>query len=164
MLTDLIVIAFLVPYLYNWVGRMDKTTDIVRQLLRTNFWTNATGLPGNDDSGAEGSFVVWSMMGFYPVAGTDVYLLSSPLFSKMTLNLSENSTFTIIANNLTETNRYVKSAKLNGVGFERNWIRHSEIFNLTEHTTLELDMAAEWLGYGQTSLPPAISGDVPWVM
>ncbi|KAG2179993.1 hypothetical protein INT43_003780 [Umbelopsis isabellina] len=156
--------AFLVPYLYNWVGRMDKTTDIVRHLLRTNFWTNATGLPGNDDSGAEGSFVVWSMMGFYPVAGTDVYLLSSPLFSKMTLNMSVNSTFTIIANNLTETNRYVKSAKLNGVGFERNWIRHSEICNLKEDTTLELDMAAEWFGYGQNSLPPAISGDVPWVV
>ncbi|CAM0139549.1 unnamed protein product [Umbelopsis sp. WA50703] len=153
-----------VPYLYNWVGRMDKTTDIVRHLLRTNFWTNATGLPGNDDSGAEGSFVVWSMMGFYPVAGTDVYLLSSPIFPKMTLTLSGNSTFTIIANNLTDTNRYVKSAKLNGATFDRNWIRHGELFSLEEDTSLELEMAAEWYGYGQSSLPPAISGDVPWVV
>jgi putative alpha-1,2-mannosidase len=41
-------LAFLIPYLYNWAGRIDKTTDIIRTLLRTHFSTNSSGLPGED--------------------------------------------------------------------------------------------------------------------
>jgi putative alpha-1,2-mannosidase len=40
--------AFLIPYLYNWAGRIDKTTDIIRTLLRTHFSTNSSGLPGKE--------------------------------------------------------------------------------------------------------------------
>lgn len=32
-----------------------------------------------DDSGAEGAFVAWMFLGFFPVAGTSVYLLATPL-------------------------------------------------------------------------------------
>ncbi|KAH8556792.1 glycosyl hydrolase family 92-domain-containing protein [Umbelopsis sp. PMI_123] len=154
--------AFLIPYLYNWAGRIDKTTDIIRNLLRTHFSTNSSGLPGNDDSGAEGSFVVWSMMGFYPVAGTDVYLLSSPLFPEISLQLGQKQVFTILANNLTDTNRYIQTATLNGQLFNRSWFRHSEIATYSS-TRLELDMGAQWTGFGAENLPPAITGNVSWV-
>ncbi|KAI9286192.1 glycosyl hydrolase family 92-domain-containing protein [Umbelopsis sp. AD052] len=154
--------AFLIPYLYNWAGRIDKTTDIIRTLLRTHFSTNSSGLPGNDDSGAEGSFVVWSMMGFYPVSGTDVYLLSSPLFAETSLRIGPNQVFTIVANNLTDTNRYIQNATLNGQPFDRSWFRHSEIAS-DFGARLELEMGAEWTGYGAEKLPPAITGDVSWV-
>jgi putative alpha-1,2-mannosidase len=170
---------------------MDKTTDIVRTLLRTHFSTNQSGVPGkqldsaagcacyvaqetvnfidfpiflqgNDDSGAEGSFVVWSMMGFYPVSGTDVYLLSSPLFPETSLQLGREQSFTIVANNLTETNRYIQKATLNGLPFERSWFRHGEITTALD-SKLELDMGAQWTGFGAEGLPPSISGNVPWV-
>jgi putative alpha-1,2-mannosidase len=42
----LLAVAFLIPYLYNWAGRIDKTTDIIRNLLRAHFSTNSSGLPG----------------------------------------------------------------------------------------------------------------------
>lgn len=168
---------------------MDKTTDIVRTLLRTHFSTNQSGVPGkqlelgdgmcllrstrasltlsiflqgNDDSGAEGSFVVWSMMGFYPVSGTDVYLLSSPLFPETSLQLGREQSFTIVANNLTETNRYIQKATLNGLPFERSWFRHGEITSALD-SKLELEMGAQWTGFGAEGLPPSISGNMPWV-
>lgn len=178
------LIAFLAPYLYIWAGRMDKTTDVVRSLLRTYFSTNRTGVPGkahdsrrvlsaniwpwlslskgNDDSGAEGSFVVWSMMGLYPVSGTDVYLLSSPLFPEISLRLGPTQQFTITANRLSETNRYIQKATLNGLPFDRCWFRHSEVASAS-HSRLELEMGPEWTGYGAHKLPPSITGNVPWV-
>jgi putative alpha-1,2-mannosidase len=117
---------------------------------------------GNDDSGAEGSFVVWSMMGFYPVSGTDVYLLSSPLFPEISLLTGPNQVFTIVANNLSDTNRYIQNATLNGQPFDRSWFRHSEIAS-DFGAKLELEMGAEWTGYGAEKLPPSITGDVSWV-
>jgi putative alpha-1,2-mannosidase len=102
------------------------------------------------------------MMGFYPVAGTDVYLLSSPLFPEISLQLGQKQVFTILANNLTDTNRYIQTATLNGQLFNRSWFRHSEIATYSS-TRLELDMGAQWTGFGAENLPPAITGNVSWV-
>ena len=38
------------------------------------------GLPGSDDRGTMSAFYVFAALGLYPVAGTDRYVLGSPLF------------------------------------------------------------------------------------
>ena len=41
--------GFLHCYLYNYAGRPDKTVDRVHEILKANYTTEVTGLPGNDD-------------------------------------------------------------------------------------------------------------------
>ncbi len=79
--------SFLTPCLYHWLGRPDLTSDRVRQIITDNYNDSPTGLPGNDDSGAMSSWLVFHMMGLYPNAGQDYYLLHTPLLKAYTMQL-----------------------------------------------------------------------------
>jgi predicted alpha-1,2-mannosidase len=77
-----------IPYLFNYAGRWDLTQKTVKELLTSEYSNNAGGISGNDDSGQMSAWYVFSAMGLYPVCpGSNEYQLSSPLFSKVTLNL-----------------------------------------------------------------------------
>ncbi|KAF7300759.1 Glycoside hydrolase family 92 protein [Mycena kentingensis (nom. inval.)] len=150
--------GFLPTYLYNYIGQPAKTVDRVDATLKQYYNNSVNGLPGNDDSGAMGAYVVWSHLGFFPVAGQDTYLLNRPYFPKITIrNEVTGTTATIIAENLSEANKYVQAAMLNGRRYTRNWISH-EIFRTGG--TLRLVMgpspSAVW-GTGEADLPPSLS-------
>ena len=70
--------SFLTPCLYHWIGRPDLSTERVHQILRDNYSDQPDGLPGNDDSGAMSSWLAFHMLGLYPNAGHDYYLLTLP--------------------------------------------------------------------------------------
>ena len=70
--------SFLSPCLYHWIGRPDLSTMRVHQILRDNYSDLPDGLPGNDDSGAMSSWLAFHMLGLYPNAGHDYYLLTLP--------------------------------------------------------------------------------------
>ena len=53
-----------------------------------NYSDRPDGLPGNDDSGAMSSWLAFHMMGLYPNAGQDYYLLNVPLLPAYTLSLA----------------------------------------------------------------------------
>lgn len=46
----------------------------------------ATGLDGNDDSGTLSAWYLFASIGLYPLAGTDLYALGSPLFSRIEID------------------------------------------------------------------------------
>jgi putative alpha-1,2-mannosidase len=67
-------------------------------------------------------------MGFYPVTpSVPHYVLGSPLFRKITLNLENGKTFTIQAPNNSPENVYVQSVTLNGRPLANTWISHEDI-------------------------------------
>ena len=145
--------GFLVPTLYNYVNRPDKTAEITRKVLKTRYSTRPSGLPGNDDSGSMSAWYAFQAMGFYPNAGQDVYLITSPVFTHTTMNLADGKTFEIVAPEASAENIYVQSARLNGEELNRCWLRHSEIVNGGK---LELTMGStpsEWAKDGE--LPPS---------
>jgi predicted alpha-1,2-mannosidase len=146
--------GFLTPVLYNYAGRPDKAAERVSKILHDQYSTSRSGVPGNDDSGAMSSWFVFHSMGFYPNAGQDVYLISSPLLSKSVIHMENGRDFTVVAKNLTDTNIYVHSAKLNGNNLEQSWFRHTDIKN---GGTLELIMGDKPSDWGQTNLPPSMS-------
>lgn len=84
--------SFLTPCLYHWLGRPDLTSDRVRQIITDNYNDSPTGLPGNDDSGAMSSWLVFHMMGLYPNAGQDYYLLHAPLLKEYSMQLCNGKT------------------------------------------------------------------------
>jgi predicted alpha-1,2-mannosidase len=145
--------GFLTPYLYHYAGRPDKSLKQVRELLG-DYKVGRLGLPGQDDSGAMSAWYIFGSMGFFPVAGQDVYLIGSPLFSKSTVKLDSGKTFTIIAKNTNNQNLYVQSAKLNGKKWDKCWFRHKDIINGGE---LVLEMGTIPSEWGTNVPPPSIS-------
>lgn len=79
--------SFLTPCLYHWIGRPDLTSDRVRQIITSCYSDQPDGLPGNDDSGAMSSWLVFHQLGIYPNAGQSYYLLHAPLLSEWTMQL-----------------------------------------------------------------------------
>ena len=80
--------SFLTPCLYHWLGQPNESTRRVRQIIREHYTDAPDGLPGNDDSGAMSSWLAFHMMGLYPNAGTDYYLLNVPILKEYTLTLA----------------------------------------------------------------------------
>ena len=131
-------VTFFIPYLFNFTHAPWKTQKYTRLLLDTWFQDNIFGVPGDEDAGAMSSFVVFSAMGFYPVTpGLPVYTITSPLFTKVTIALSNGKKFTLIANNCSRKNKYIQSATLNGKPLRSLFFSHSDLVN---GGTLVLDM------------------------
>lgn len=119
--------CFLTPSVYCYVNEPYKTAKIVRRIMREMYDTSREGVPGNDDSGSMGAWYAFHALGFFPNAGQDVYLISSPIFEKSTILLENGKKITIIAKNASEKNIYVQSCKLNGKPLGNNWFRHRDI-------------------------------------
>ena len=88
--------SFMTPYLYHWVDRPDLSVVRIRQIVNDNYDDTPLGLPGNDDSGAMSSWLVFNMMGLYPVAGQNLYLVGSPLIPEYTIHLENGKKLQVV--------------------------------------------------------------------
>ena len=88
--------SFMTPYLYHWVDRPDLSVARIRQIVNDNYNDTPLGLPGNDDSGAMSSWLVFNMMGLYPVAGQNLYLVGSPLIPEYTIHLENGKKLQVV--------------------------------------------------------------------
>jgi len=147
--------SFAIPYIYDRVGAPWKTQARVRMLLDTFFTDTLHGIPGDEDGGGMSAFVVFSMMGFYPVTpGIPVYDIVSPVFEKVTIHLENGKDFVILAPGASRRNKYVQKIVLNGKPLDRVWFRHADI---AQGGVLELTMGDApnpSLGATPSSLPP----------
>jgi predicted alpha-1,2-mannosidase len=143
--------SFLAPTMYHWIGKPHLSSDRIRTIIKDNFNSSHEGLPGNDDSGAMSSWLAFHMMGLYPNAGQPYYLLNTPLIKETTLELKEGKTFKISAKKMTEKNKYIKAAFLNGQPYTKAWITHEDIVKGGE---LIFEMDSKPSAWGTTILPP----------
>ena len=116
------------PYLYNYAGAPWKTQKRIRSLIDQWFRDDLMGLPGDEDGGGMSAFVVFSMLGFYPVTpGMPVYNIGSPMFKDAEINLGNGKTFIIKAKGCSKQNKYIQSASLNGRPLDKPWFSHEDI-------------------------------------
>jgi len=113
-------------YLFNYAGRPDLTQKWVRWILQNKYDNSYTGIDGNDDAATLSAWYIFSSLGFYPIAGTDIYQLGSPLFKSAEIKLEEKI-LKITADNYSPNNIYVKEVFLNDTLLNRSWIKHAEI-------------------------------------
>ena len=117
-----------VAYLYTLAGRPERTQELIRQIFDTQYRNKPDGLCGNDDCGQMSAWYMFSAMGFYPVDPVSgEYVFGAPQLPKFTLHLPGNKTFTIIAEGLSESNKYISNITLNGKPHNRKSISHDEI-------------------------------------
>jgi putative alpha-1,2-mannosidase len=69
---------------------------------------------------------VFAAMGLYPVAGTDQWIIGTPLFPKLELQTAKG-VFTIEAQNVSAENLYVQSATLDGRALTRAELTHDAL-------------------------------------
>jgi predicted alpha-1,2-mannosidase len=130
-----------IPYLYNYAGQAWKTQKYIRKLLSEWFRNDLMGVPGDEDGGGMSAFVVFSQLGFYPVTpGMPVYSIGSPVFETSSVKFENGKAFDVIAKNYAPENKYIQSAKLNGVVWDNPWFSHSDI---KDGGVLELTMGDE---------------------
>lgn len=117
-----------VPYLYAWTSSPWKGQERLRHIMDTMYRNAPDGLCGNDDCGQMSAWYIFTAMGFYPVCpGTDQYVLGAPYFKQMTIALEGGKTFTVKAPLLSESCKYVKEVRLNGVVYNKAYITHSQL-------------------------------------
>lgn len=104
-----------IAYLYSMAGRPDRTAEIVREISDRFYLNKPDGLCGNDDCGQMSAWYLFSAMGFYPVNPIDgEFILGAPQLPRIKLSLPDGKTFTVIADKLSEENKYVGRITLNG--------------------------------------------------
>ncbi len=81
--------SFLTPCLYHWIGKPELSSARIHQIIRDNYSDRPDGLPGNDDSGAMSSWLIWNMLGIYPLAGTGEYLYNEPVVEDYAIHLAD---------------------------------------------------------------------------
>lgn len=117
-----------VAYLYNYFGAPWKTQARLQQIVDSQYQAKADGLSGNDDLGQMSAWLVFTSLGFYPVApGSNEYVIGRPFVDKAVLNLPNGKRFTIRAENLSKAAMYVGAVSLNGKTLDKNFITHEQI-------------------------------------
>ena len=117
-----------IPYLYAYAGKPWMTQKRVKELINQWFRSDLMGIPGDEDGGGMSAFVVFSMIGFYPVTpGLPVYTIGTPFFEEVSIQLSSGNTLKVTAPHVSKTNKYIQKAWLNGTPLDRAWIGHEEV-------------------------------------
>lgn len=117
-------------YLYNFVNKPHKTQERVRQILTKLYLNAPDGISGNEDCGQMSAWYILSSLGFYSVTpASNEYIIGAPLFENATINLENGKQFIIKANGVSDTNKYIKSVKLNGKDYPYSYIQHKDIVN-----------------------------------
>lgn len=151
--------SFLTVYQYHYAGRPALSALRSHFYIPRYFNTEPGGLPGNDDSGAMGSFLAFSMMGLFPNPGQNVYLITPPYFESVSIKHPITGKTASIKNvNFDPSYEaiYIQSATLDGEPYTKNWIDHSFF---TEGKELVLTLGRNESSWGQAvkDLPPSLS-------
>ncbi|PFH46413.1 glycoside hydrolase family 92 protein [Amanita thiersii Skay4041] len=154
------------PFMYHYANRPGLSTQRSRQVIAEFFNTSINGLPGNDDSGAMGSYAAFYLAGMYPLPATRQFLLSSPYFPQISFfNPAFNSTTTIRSRNFrgnpasgTGGQVFIQNVTVNGQPYKSNCYLDWDVF--TSGSMVELTLTDDinvTCGGGRDALPPSVS-------
>ena len=125
------------PYAYLYAGAPEKTSEILKGMISWWYRNSPDGMPGNDDGGAMGSWVVWAMMGLRPVvSGTEQVALTGPMFDSVTLTMANGKTLNILALKETPTSAVLDKVTFNGaivLGNQALWSKLAQGGDLEFH-------------------------------
>ncbi|CAE6447050.1 unnamed protein product [Rhizoctonia solani] len=157
--------SFQTPFLYNYInGKQYKTVEKTRYVVNKYYSLARSGIPGNQDAGAMATWLLWNLLGLYPVTSQPVYLLSAPFFKAIDVRIGttdptsasyKSKTYLKIrAPGLDTKNSYVQGVKINGKSINRSFIWHNEIIN---GGLLEFTMGSKVVAWDSGELPPSLS-------
>lgn len=148
-------------YLYDYSGQPWKAQYWVREVMDKLYNANPDGYCGDEDNGQTSAWYVFSAMGFYPVCpGTDEYIIGSPLFKSVTLNLENGKKVTISSDANSKENRYISSLKLNGKPYTKNYLTHGELLKGAAVNFIMAEKPNMQRGINENDLPYSFSKEM----
>jgi predicted alpha-1,2-mannosidase len=123
--------SFASPYLFNFVpGNQWRSVEKSRYIANSYFNTGTSGLPGNSDAGAMQSWLLWSMIGLYPMTGTTTFLVGSPQLKYLAIDLGNGKKFEVSSTGGDENSGkwFVQSLKVNGKEWNKSWVTWDDVF------------------------------------
>ncbi|WP_019538054.1 GH92 family glycosyl hydrolase [Proteiniphilum acetatigenes] len=122
-------------YLYNYAGEPWKAQYWAREIMDKLYSAAPDGYCGDEDNGQTSAWYVFSALGFYPVCpGSDEYILGSPLFKSVEIDLENGKTLQIQSTDNARGNRYIEEMELNGKQYTKNFLTHGDLMNGGEIT------------------------------
>jgi putative alpha-1,2-mannosidase len=98
------------------------------------------------------TWLLWQMLGIYPVVTQPVYLISSPWFPDLNMTINGNKTLRITAQGL-DQGYYVQSIKINGQPWSKNWFEHEDI--MVQGGLIEFELGPDIKAWETGSVPPS---------
>jgi predicted alpha-1,2-mannosidase len=136
-------------YTFALLGRPSDTQRWIPWVRDIHYDLDPEGLPGNDDVGTLSAWYVFTALGLYPWAGSDLYVLGTPAFSRAVIHLDQGDL--IIEATGLSAGPYVQGVTLDGVPLDRPWLRHVEI---AAGGTLAFSLGAAPSTWGETETNP----------
>ncbi|KAF2665775.1 alpha-1,2-mannosidase-like protein [Microthyrium microscopicum] len=156
--------SFLTVFQYHYAGRPGLSARRSHFYIPSRFSSAKDGIPGNDDSGAMGSFTVFNMMGIFPNPGQDVYFIIPPYFRSVNFTSPlGNATAKITIENFDPTYHavFIQNATLNGQPYTKNWLSHSFFLGNNE-LVLRVGTTESTWGTHVADVPPSLSDYPPF--
>jgi predicted alpha-1,2-mannosidase len=131
-------------YLFTLSGKPYRTQEIVKGIIEEEYGTGPGGLSGNEDAGQMSAWLVFSMMGFYPVCpASNQYVITTPSFDEVKILLPGGKYFQISSVSNKPGNKYIRVITRNGGVYPSWYLTHDDIvkgsrftFQLTERLSL----------------------------
>lgn len=73
-------------YLYSYLGLFSKQNQVINDVINNSFSLKNNGVPGNDDNGGLSGWLVFNLLGIFPVVGTDKIKIGLPFFKEVKAN------------------------------------------------------------------------------
>lgn len=145
--------AFTTPYLFNFVGRQDLSVKYSRRAA-SYYGAGTSGLPGNSDAGAMQTWILWNMIGLYPMTGQTTFLVGSPWFEHLEIDLGGAKKLVITSKDGNKDEAYyVQSLKVNGKPWTKAWVTWDDVF--VEGGKLDFVLGSQPKRWDTGSPPPS---------
>lgn len=133
-------------YLYMYAGAPLKTQMRLKQIVDSQYRPAPDGLVGNDDLGQMSAWLIFTSLGFYPVApGSNEYVLGRPFVNRARIHLPNGKMLTIDSVDMNEGHDFLKDVSFNGKSLNRGFVTHEELMNGGElKFTFSNEKEAEW--------------------
>ena len=114
-------------HLFMAAGRPDLYARWLGEIQTRLYHDTPSGIPGNDDGGTLSAWYVFSALGFFPLAGTDRYIVGSPIFPRAVVLLESGAEIVIDAHATSDTHRQVSAFSIDGALHEGWSFEHDRI-------------------------------------
>ena len=102
------------------------------------------------------TWLLWNMIGLYPITGQTTFLIHSPWFQSMIINLGNGKKLSITStggDGKGDINYHVQSLKVNGKAWNKSWLTWNDVF--ANGGTLEFVLGANPVQWATGELPPS---------
>ncbi|WEK35520.1 MAG: GH92 family glycosyl hydrolase [Candidatus Pseudobacter hemicellulosilyticus] len=118
--------GFLAPFIFSHCHRPDLTSKYVNH-IRSSSFSLQKGYPDNEDSGAMGSWYVFTSIGLFPNAGQDFYYLLPPAFCNSVVKMENGKKIRIETIRAQPEDDTVETILLNGKPLDKPVVYHRDL-------------------------------------